>query len=118
MRRVEKGTEHSLAKTRQRLWYGAKSRAAERGREFSLKVSDIEIPARCPVFGVPFFDERGTVINSPSIDRVDNSRGYVPGNIRVISRRANTLKGDANLEEMRAVVRYIESNTEPAYDWL
>ena len=97
---------------------GAKERAAENGRQFTLTIGDIRIPPTCPITGVQFFDEDGRVINSPSLDRVDNSRGYTPENVRVISLKANFAKGTMSLNMARSIVRYIESNTEPAYDWL
>lgn len=43
----------------------------------------------------------------PTLDRIDNSKGYVKGNVRVVSYRANTLKGDASLAEMQAVLKYM-----------
>lgn len=41
---------------------------------------------------------------SPSLDRLDSSKGYVKGNVRVISKRANQLKNNATVEEMRMVL--------------
>jgi repressor of nif and glnA expression len=49
--------------------------------------------------------------NSPTLDRICNGRGYVKGNVRVISWRANSLKRDANIEEIRSILKYME-NTE------
>src|SRR5688572_28502973 len=82
------------------LW-GAKRRAKARGLEFNLSVDDVVIPDLCPVLGIPLVrgDGRWTD-NSPSLDRVDNSKGYTPDNICVISRRANTLKTNASLTEL------------------
>jgi len=45
---------------------------------------------------------------APSIDRVDNSKGYVPGNVRIISWRANRLKNDATVEEMELIIKYMK----------
>ena len=59
-------------------------------------MEDIVIPEKCPVFLVP--------IEVPSIDRIDPSKGYIPGNVRIISMRANMLKSDATLEEMDLIV--------------
>ncbi len=44
----------------------------------------------------------------PTLDRIIPSRGYVRGNIAVISFRANFLKRDATLDELRKIIRYIE----------
>jgi hypothetical protein len=42
--------------------------------------------------------------HSPSLDRKNSSEGYVPGNVWVISWRANDLKRDGTLAEFRAMV--------------
>jgi hypothetical protein len=50
--------------------------------------------------------------NAPSIDRVDTKYGYVPGNIAVISKRANSRKSDASINEIFAILAYfIEQKT-------
>jgi len=82
-----------------RLWQAARTRAEAKNLAFTIRVEDIVIPDTCPVFGTP--------LTSPSLDRFDNSRGYTPDNIRVISRRANTIKSDATLAEILAVAEYM-----------
>ena len=65
----------------------AKQRAQNNGREFSITPEDITIPAKCPVLGIPLKvtkGKSGAFPNSPSLDRVDNSKGYTRENIRVI----------------------------------
>lgn len=92
------------------LWHLAKTRAQKAGVPFSLKLEDIIVPAICPVFGTPLV--RGIKKkhnNSPSIDRVIPTKGYVAGNIRVISYRANWLKQDASVEEMEKVINYMRT---------
>lgn len=92
----------------------SKKRARKSGHEFSLKPADIVIPTHCPVFGTPLSREPGRCTPAtPSIDRLDNARGYVPGNIHVISFRANTVKGSGTLDELRAVVKYMEDHLTP-----
>jgi hypothetical protein len=46
--------------------------------------------------------------NLPTLDRVDPVCGYVPGNVWVISWRANRLKQDASLDELRMLARALE----------
>src|SRR5262252_1025870 len=76
---------------------GAKRRSTRDGREFTIKLSDIKVPDRCPILGIPLFYTEGRQSdNSPSIDRIDSNRGYTPDNIVVISWRANRLKGSAS----------------------
>ena len=80
----------------------ARARAAATGMEFSITEADLRMPECCPVFGTPFADyDSGGRINRPSIDRIDNSLGYVPGNVRIISLRANVIKRDMTREEAR-----------------
>lgn len=81
---------------------------------FSITAADIHIPAVCPVFGTPFVFGGTNGYkdwNSPSIDRVIPELGYVPGNICVISARANTIKNNATADELRRIVAYIDANS-------
>jgi hypothetical protein len=48
--------------------------------------------------------------NWPSFDRWDNAKGYVPGNVFVISWRANRIKWDCSVAELEAVVAYMKRN--------
>jgi hypothetical protein len=80
--------------------------------EFSIDESDLlPLPKRCPVLGIELnYTVRtgGPEDNSPSIDRFNNSLGYVRGNVRVISNRANRLKSDGTAEEHEAVFLYMK----------
>lgn len=93
------------------LLQSCRKSAKKRGLEYNLKPGDIVIPERCPILGIPLL--RGSVNspNNPSIDRVDPSVGYVKSNVRVISYRANRLKSDASIEELKALVAYVEKHT-------
>lgn len=94
-----------------KCWIAAKSRSVRKGLEFNLSIEDIIIPEFCPVLGIPLFFSAGKKTdNTPSVDRVDNSKGYVKGNVRVISNKANTLKSSMSLEELKKIVQYIEDH--------
>lgn len=95
------------------LLKGAKRRAKNKGLEYDLTLDDIKVPEACPVLGIPLRlsqGKQGPGHNSPSLDRVDNTLGYIKGNVIVISARANMLKKDATIEELRAVLAYVEAN--------
>ena len=101
---------------RRKLYYGAKRRAAEKGLIFEITVEDIVIPERCPVFGIRLKATVGSgtvsvakLESSPTLDRIDNAKGYTPDNIAVISLRANNLKRDASLYEMRCLAYHMSN---------
>jgi hypothetical protein len=106
-----------------RLWilYASRARAKKRGRENSLVLSDIpNIPKQCPVFPeIKIVSDVGGGMrardNAPALDRIDSKKGYVKGNVRIISNRANKLKSDATDEELvllgRDAVKRIKAKT-------
>jgi len=96
----------------QMLLSNASRRARRKGVPFDLKLDDIDIPELCPVFGLPLRrDNSDRMDDSPTLDRIVPELGYVKGNVRVISWRANRIKSDATLEELQAVVIYVKQAT-------
>lgn len=94
---------------RSRLINGARRRAKDKGLPFNLIKEDIKIPDVCPVLGIPLKVNVGGKrqdANSPTIDRIDNTKGYTLDNIIVVSHRANTIKGDATLAELDTVAYF------------
>lgn len=68
---------------------------------------DLSYPITCPILGMPLQWNKGTPQdNSYSLDRIESSKGYEPDNVVVISHRANILKRDATLEEMKLLYEY------------
>lgn len=88
----------------------AKARAKKKGWDFDLVVEDIVIPEFCPVFGIPLELTWGNGIkdNKPSLDRIDCNKGYVKGNVRVISWRANDLLANGTLDEFIKIVEFLK----------
>lgn len=113
-------TTYSHGKSRsfeQLLYISAKERAGKKGVEFSISVQDIQIPSHCPILGIELSRTWGGVDMSnqsraaqPSLDRIDPRKGYVSGNVIVMSYRANMIKGDGLPKEHRAIARYIEKH--------
>lgn len=91
------------------LFSSAKKRAFEKGYAFNITLEDIKVPEVCPILGIPLIVGQGRPIpSSPSLDRIKPELGYTKGNVRVVSHRANQLKSDGTLEEMRLIVRDLE----------
>jgi len=91
------------------LLRSARRRAREKDLPFSIVEEDIKIPDVCPVLGIPLFSGDGHMIdNSPNLDRIIPEKGYVAGNVRVISQRANRIKSNATVEELRAVLKDLQ----------
>ncbi len=99
--------EHDHSNPEKCLIKAAKQRAKKRGLQFNITFNDVIIPSHCPVLGIPLIPFSGKFAhNSPTIDRIDNSKGYVKGNIIVVSFRANSLKKDATPEELIKLAKF------------
>ena len=94
----------------------AKERAKRKGLEFNIEVSDIEIPIICPILGIPIYKigtenkPAGPGPNSASLDRIDNSKGYIKGNVKIISHKANTMKHNATPLELIRFAEWVLHN--------
>lgn len=99
----------------QKLFYNAKARSKRQGVAFEITINDIEIPEYCPVLGLKITDGTGTGSHnaeihqtSASLDKIIPDRGYIKTNICIISKLANTLKGDASEGEIAAILMYMK----------
>ncbi len=99
------------------LWHHAKARSKSRGFEFNISLQDVEDiwpkDGLCPVFGTPmipgFGKGRGPKIDSPTLDRLVPSKGYIKGNLAVTSFRANRLRQDeTDPEVFRKIADWME----------
>jgi hypothetical protein len=86
--------------TKRMVWH-ARSRAKQMGLDFDITAADVSVPTQCPVLGLRLeFGDGVKTDASPSIDRIDSSKGYTKDNIWVISWKANRLKSNATLEDV------------------
>lgn len=97
----------------QMLLNASKQRASTKQREHSLTLQDIKelypIDNKCPVFGFELeFNNAGFRETSPSLDRIDSTRGYTRDNVQVISWKANRLKGYATVEDLEILVAFLK----------
>jgi len=91
------------------LLAGAKARALRAGLPFNLTEEDIVIPEFCPVLGLRLSHNwrgSGPHDNSPSVDRLVPSLGYVRGNVVVVSWRANRLRSNGSAREFRRIATF------------
>ena len=67
----------------------------------------------CPVLGIKLEVSKNgwSSNNSPSLDKVVPSKGYVKGHVNIISWRANRIKFDATVEELQLIVEYTLQHT-------
>ena len=90
-----------------RLFHSAKSRAKQLGLPFNIDMADCHVPEYCPILGIPLnMEAEERTDNTPSIDRIIPERGYVKGNVVVISWRANRLKNNATVEELMKLASF------------
>ena len=69
----------------------------------------IPFPLSCPITGhsINYFNKgKGGLDDSPSIDRVEPTKGYVKGNVRIISFKANRMKQDASPKDTMNILAY------------
>lgn len=70
------------------------------------------MPDVCPVLGLPLRPTSGcSDDNSPTVDRLVPELGYVPGNVAVISHRANSIKHMGTAEEHRRIADWMDRMT-------
>ncbi len=94
-RYLEKNPDKKLLKA-------SKNNAKARGLEHTITLDDIVIPTHCPYLGIELTTkpEKVNTHTTVSLDRIDPTKGYVSGNVQVISRLANLMKSNASLEQL------------------
>lgn len=105
--------EFRLRHPKRYILQSAKSRAKTSGLEFNITENDFEIPEICPALSIPIFVQagKGKSPNSPSLDRIDSSKGYIKGNVQVLSWRANNLKSDGTPGEFKLLSEFLNDKT-------
>jgi hypothetical protein len=90
--------------------------------EWSLDFDTFEFPEYCKYLGLKLdygYGKGSIQPNSPSFDRIDSTKGYVAGNVEVVSNKANTMKSDASPDElvkMAESILLIHKGCKPNYD--
>lgn len=94
------------------IFNSAQQRAKKRGLDFNITLEDIVIPEYCPILGIKIQNSSasGGAFDSVSLDRINSSKGYVKGNIMVVSRLANMMKSSANNEQLLTFAKWVFEN--------
>lgn len=87
----------------------AKRRSKVQNLPFNIEINDIIIPKYCPILEIRLERNYGgkPKSNSPSLDKIIPELGYVKGNIRVISHKANMMKNNATEKELKLFCKNI-----------
>ena len=110
--RAKKLTEHARWNEQHyewTMWNMAKQRSKREGKEFTISKEDVIIPTLCPYLQCVLTTVRGKgrVWSNASLDRIDNTKGYIKGNIQVISDLANCMKRSATIEQLLTFAKNI-----------
>lgn len=77
---------------------------------FGLTIEKLPpVPDKCPVFGIPLVAGVAISDDSPSLDRIIPSEGYVPGNVIWVSNFVNRIKTDASWRQILAVAEFYKN---------
>lgn len=93
-----------------KMYRRAKSRATEGNYQFTITKEDIVIPKTCPVLDIPIYVTKGKpggFNSSPSLDKIDPSKGYTPDNIMVMSQLANAMKANATPDQLLSFADWV-----------
>lgn len=104
-RRKEYSKEDRVNNTLATLFRSRQNSAKSRGTPFQITLEDLPIPDVCPVLKTPFVRKTPFAM---SIDKIEPGLGYIPGNVQIISRKANLMKNDATKEELKNFGKWIK----------
>lgn len=112
-REYQRGRRQDFDYRLQMLINASKQRAKLNDRKHNINVEDIKaiypVDGCCPIFGLKLeFNGAGFRDSSPSIDRIDSTKGYTRDNIQVISWKANRIKGASSLQDLEMMVAYLK----------
>jgi hypothetical protein len=99
---LAKTQKYSLNNYEEKILNQARQTAKTKNLEFNLTIHDIQIPTHCKYLGIELTKilGGGLVWSNCSIDRIDSTKGYIKGNVEIISRKANSMKNMATKQEL------------------
>ena len=91
----------------------ARKRSTEQNLNFDITKEYLEsiLTEKCPIFNTEFVFNGNKVSKneSPSLDKIDPKKGYVKGNVAIISMKANVIKQNASSEDIYKVANWLKN---------
>lgn len=85
----------------QTLIFASRQTAKKKGIEHTITIEDLSMVDICPLSGIEIdWGLSGRHLRNPSIDRIDPTKGYIPGNVEIMSCLGNTMKSNATPEQL------------------
>jgi len=97
----EKARQYRIDNYAKKVLVDAKYRAKRDGKKFNIEECDIVVPEYCPLLNIKIKHGKTLGNNNPSLDRIDTAKGYVKGNVWIISNKANRLKSNLTVEQLK-----------------
>lgn len=90
------------------LYLWVKNKCIKNNIEFNLTENDIIYNEICPVLGIKMEIGGNNLNNSPTLDRINPHKGYIKGNVVVISHLANRIKNQATIKDIENILKYMK----------
>jgi hypothetical protein len=110
---TETGIPKDFEKRKKQLISKLKSQAKLKGVDFNITKEDINWVEICPIMQIKlnYFTTGFREHNTASFDRKDTNKGYIKGNVFVISNIANMRKSDLTIEQLERMIYYVKETT-------
>jgi hypothetical protein len=106
------GIPKDFEKRKQQLIAKVKAQAKMKVIEFNISKDDIDWVIICPImqFKIDYYTSEFRKYNTASFDRKDPSKGYIKGNVFIISNIANMRKSDLSIEQLERMINYVKES--------
>lgn len=107
---TDTGINLNFEKRKKALLDKIKAQAKRKSVPFDLDVSDIIWVNVCPILNIELdYFAKGKKANTVSFDRKNPDKGYVAGDVFILSNKANSCKSDLNVEQIERLLNYVRS---------
>lgn len=107
-KRAKMKTDDPKLRWAQTALAASKMRARKHGLDHTITLGWLVAAANdmCPLLEVPLsYNNTRSHGDSAAVDRIDSTKGYIPGNCWVISMLANRIKTNATVDQIETVAR-------------